>query len=211
MTVLFETQKAKVSELTPHVSNPRKIKQEEKRKLYDRLQKYGMIGIPTLDFDGTLLSGHRRCEVLMQYGFGDTIIDVRKAVRKLTEEELKEVMMIENTHAGEFDMDILRAEFDKVMDLADYGFSFEQLEADISEALGEQNQEAEMPIVAKFSEKYTAFVIVCENEIDENHVAEKLGAERQKCYKSSAIGAAYVVSAKAVISRWKGTKTATGQ
>lgn len=114
---LFQTHRVRVSELVPHVKNPRKIKAEQKRKLWERLQKYGMIGIPIRDADGTLLSGHQRCELLVQNGLGDYELDVRTATRKLTEEELREVMIIENSHAGEFDLEMLKAEFDRYVNL----------------------------------------------------------------------------------------------
>lgn len=66
MNELFRTERVRVSELVPNVKNPLKIKAEQKRRLWDRLQKFGMIGIPVRDADGTLLSGHQRCEVMAQ-------------------------------------------------------------------------------------------------------------------------------------------------
>ena len=80
------------------------------------------------DADNTLLSGNRRCEVIVQQGLGDMIIDVRTAVRKLTDEELREVMIIENTHAGEWDLEMLKQEFDQLVDLDSYGISHEELD-----------------------------------------------------------------------------------
>lgn len=200
---LFQTNRVRVSELVPHVKNPRKIKAEQKRKLWERLQKYGMIGIPIRDADGTLLSGHQRCEILVQNGLGDYELDVRTATRKLTEEELREVMIIENSHAGEFDLEMLKAEFDRYVDLGDFGFDFSELDKQLAEATQETAQEPELPIVAVMSEKYTSFVIVCPNEIDANHIAEKLGIERGKCYKSSKVGMMHVVDSQKVIERWK--------
>lgn len=201
---LFETQRAKIAELVPHVANPRKIKQEEKRKLWLRLQKFGMIGIPVRDADGVLLSGHQRCELYAQYGFGEHEIDVRVAKRKLTEDELREVMVIENTHSGEFDLQKLQAEFDQYINLDDYGFDFDELNKQLEKSLSDViEDEPEYPIVKKFSEKLVSFVIICKDEIDENHLAEKLGLEVGKCYKSSKIGMMHVVDAKTVIERWK--------
>jgi uncharacterized protein YbjQ (UPF0145 family) len=45
-------------------------------------------------------------------------------------------------------------------------------------------------------------VVICTNEIDENHIAEKLGIERGKCYKSSKIGTMHVVQAGKLIEAW---------
>lgn len=189
-----------MSDLVPRVDNPRKIKAEEKKKLWERIQKFGMISIPVQAFDGQLLGGKQRCELLMQHGFGDTFIDVRKATRELTEAELKEIMVIENSHAGEWDIEVLRKEFDDFIDLDDFGLMLDEVTEELKEAV--EQDEPEMPIVAKFSEKYTAFVIVCTNEIDENHVAEKLGIERNQCYKSNKVGISHVVAAKKLIEQW---------
>jgi hypothetical protein len=203
ITELFKTQRAKIAELVPHVANPRKIKQEEKRKLWLRLQRFGMIGIPVQDADGTLLSGHQRCELYAQYGFGEHEIDVRVAKRKLTEDELREIMVIENTHAGEFDLKKLQAEFDQYINLDDFGFDFEALNQQLSESLGDViEDEPEYPIVPKFSESYSAVVIVIENSIDENFVRSVLGLEKMKDYKTDNIAESYVITAKQFSERW---------
>lgn len=76
---------------------------------------------------------------------------------------------------------------------------------EIGEQLSEviEKDEPEMPIVPKFSEKYTSIVILCENEIDENHIFEKLKIETGNCYKSSKVGLMRVINAKRVIELWK--------
>ena len=128
---LFVTEKVSVAELVPHTLNPRKIKQLEKGKLWARLQKFGLIGIPVRDADGTMLSGHQRCQVLRDYGMGDMVIDVRTAVRKLTDVELKEIMVIENTHAGEFDLQMLHDQFEEYVNLDDFNISMDELTKDL--------------------------------------------------------------------------------
>lgn len=196
---LFKTEQVRIGDLVPHVKNPRKIKAAEKQKLWERIQKYGMIGIPVRDADNTLLSGNRRCEVIVSNGLGDILIDVRTAVRKLTDEELREVMIIENTHAGEWDLEMLKQEFDELVDLESYGLSHEELDRQIEEASELLEEEPELPVVAKFSEKYDSIVIICRNEIDMNHLSEKLGLDRVQCYKSSKVGMQHVVDAKVVM------------
>lgn len=200
---LFKTERVKVAELVPNVKNPRKIKQAEKQKLWERIQKYGMIGIPVRDYDGVLLSGHQRCEILVIHGLGDFEIDVRTAVRKLTDDELAEVMIIENHHAGEFDMQKLQEEFSNFVDLDDFGISFEEMSSSIEQALKEDLKEPEMPIVPKYSEQYSAVVIVIENSIDENFIREVLGLCQVKDYKTENKGESFVTTAKQFIERWQ--------
>jgi hypothetical protein len=204
MNELFETRQLKISDLITNTKNPRKIKQVEKQKLWLRIQKYGMIGIPAMDADGTLLSGHQRCQILRDYGFDDTVVDVRVAKRKLTEPELKEVMIIENSHAGEFDLNMLHQEFEDFVNLGDYHIDIDELNKDLVEmADAIEESEPEMPIVPKYSEKYSAVVIVIENSIDENFVRESLGLGAQKDYKTNNVGETYVLTAKQFTERWQ--------
>jgi len=200
MNELFKTERVRIKDLVPHVKNPRKIKAEAKKALWEKIQKFGMIGIPVRDFDGMLLSGHQRCELYATNGLGDYEVDVRSAVRKLTDQELHEVMMIENTHSGEFDLQILKQEFESMIDLKDFGFDLAELDKQLNEvAQAGAEQVAELPVVAKFSEKYDSIVIVCSNEIDLNHLSEKLGLDRAQCYKSSKVGSQHVIDAKQAI------------
>lgn len=201
---LFVTEKVSVAELVPHTLNPRKIKQLEKGKLWARLQKFGLIGIPVRDADGTLLSGHQRCQVLRDYGMGDMVIDVRTAVRKLTDVELKEIMVIENTHAGEFDLQMLHDEFEEYVNLDDFNISMDDLTKDLETGNEKaMRNEPEMPIVPKYSEKYSAVIIMCENSIDENYVREVLGLGKAKDYKTSNVGESYVMTAKKFTEAWQ--------
>ena len=200
---LFKTEKVKVSDLVPHVKNPRKIKQEEKKKLWERLKKFGMIGIPIRDADGSLLSGHQRCEVMVNHGLGDYEIDVRTAVRKLTEPELHEVMMIENTHAGDFDLKKLQEDFSEYIDVQDFGISLEDLIEQVGADEKQVEAEPEYSIVPKYSEKYSAVIIVIENSIDENFVRSVLKLEAEKDYKTDNIGESYVLTAQRFIELWQ--------
>lgn len=201
---LFFTESVKVIDLVPHTKNPRKIKQLEKNKLWDRIQKYGLIGIPVRDADGTLLSSHQRCQVLRDYGFEEMVIDVRTAIRKLTEAELKEIMVIENSHAGEFDLQMLHDEFEAFVNLDDFNIDIDELTKDLDTGLRQaQPVEPEMPIVPKYSEKYSAVVIVIENSIDENFVRESLGLAKAKDYKTSNVGETYVLTAKQFTEAWQ--------
>jgi hypothetical protein len=192
----------RILDLIPNSQNPRKIKALEKAKLWERLQKFGFIGIPVMDADGTLLSGHQRCQTFRDYGFGDLEIDVRVAVRKLTDDELKEVMIIENHHAGEFDLQLLHDQFAEFVDLDDYGISLDELEKQIKESLPMETAAPEMPIVPKYSEKYSAVIIVIENSIDENFVRESLGLGDTKDYKTSNMGPSYILTAKQFQEKW---------
>lgn len=139
--------------------------------------------------------------MMLSLGRGDELTDVRKPNRKLTEHEFKKLNLTLNAIKGDFVDEILRDHFTGVVDFDDFGIELENLaELHKAETLIEQ---PELPIVAKMSEKYTSFVIVCQNEIDENHIAEKLGIERGQCYKSSKVGTMHVVPATKLFETWK--------
>ena len=110
-------------------------------------------------------------------------------------------MIIENHHAGDWDMEQLRKEFDAVMNLDDFGIELPTLE-DLQKQL-EPEAEPEYPIVPKYSEKYSAVIIVIENSIDENFIRSVLGLAVCKDYKTENIGESYVLNAKQFIEKWQ--------
>ena len=190
-----------MSDLIPYEKNPRKITTQKKQQLTDLVERYGLISVPIIDQDGTLVSGHQRLKTLLILGRGEEDIDVRVATRKMTTDEFKEVMVIENAKFGEWDTALLKEEFVYLLADFDFGIDFASLDAEIKQAAGVVST-AEMPIVAKYSEKYRAIVIVCGNEIDENHVAEVLRVDTQKSYNSERVGRTSVITAKHFIDAW---------
>lgn len=199
MTELFVTEKRKVSELVPYEKNPRKISSKEKRELEERLSKFGLIGLPSMDSDGTLIGGHQRLKSMLLMGWGEKEIDVRVASRKLTKEEFAEVLLIDNEHSAVWDLEALQKDFSDLVDLDSFGFSFEE----ITQKHDLVVVEPEYPIVPKMSEKHSAVVITIDNSIDENFIRSVLGLEVNRCYKTSNVGESYVLSAKQFIEQWK--------
>jgi hypothetical protein len=109
-------------------------------------------------------------------------------------------MIIENSHAGEWDIEMLRKEFDEFLDLEEFGFSFEDL-ADATAEI-EAKIEPEYPIVPKYSEKWSAVIIVIDNSIDENFVRSVLGLQVMKDYKTDNVGESYVLTSKQFTELW---------
>ena len=141
--------------MIPYEKNPRKITTQKKQQLTDLVERYGLISVPIIDQDGTLVSGHQRLKTLLILGRGEEDIDVRVATRKMTTDEFKEVMVIENAKFGEWDTALLKEEFVYLLADFDFGIDFASLDAEIKQAAGVVST-AEMPIVAKYSEKYRA-------------------------------------------------------
>ena len=202
--LIWTTQQRRVADLVEYAHNPRKMTAQQMRKLRESLEKFGLVEIPVVDFDGVLLAGHQRCKALVALGRAEEVVDVRRPNRKLTEQEFKEYNIASNAISGDWVDELLREHFAEV-DLADFGIQMADVTELHDKATGSE-ETAEMPIVQKFSEKYCAVVIVCTNAIDENHVAEVLGLDTQRSYKSERVGRTSVITANQFIAAWKSAK-----
>ena len=122
----WKTEQRFVKDLMIAEINPRKISQEQKEALTRSLEKFNLADIPVLNTDNTIISGNQRLQILYELGNGDEKIDVRVPNRKLNDEELKEYMLIANTHAGVFDAELLEVHFENVKIDFEIPLEFEQ-------------------------------------------------------------------------------------
>ncbi len=105
----WTTVQRKVNDLIPQEVNPRKISDKQMSDLKRSLKKYGLVEIPAIDLDGTILAGHQRMKALQILGKGNELIDVRSPNRKLSDQESKEYLIASNKLGGEFDFDLLKS------------------------------------------------------------------------------------------------------
>lgn len=124
----WTTVQRRIGDLVPQADNYKKLSEDRKQKLIESLQKFGIVDIPVIDFDNTVISGHQRLVSLIAMGKEDDIIDVRYPNRKLTKAELKEYTIIANKQYGEIDFDMLQ-EY-----VADVDLDIDMLEIDFSKA-----------------------------------------------------------------------------
>lgn len=122
----WTTVQMKVKDLVPQADNYKKLSESKKQKLIESLEKFGIVDIPVIDFDNTLVSGHQRLICLIAMGKEDDIVDVRKPNRKLTKQELKEYTLIANTQYGDIDFDLLENY------MADVNINLESMGIDLS-------------------------------------------------------------------------------
>lgn len=118
----WETKKVKVKDLIELDINPRKISDAKKQKLIESLEKFNLAEIPAVNTDMQIIGGNQRVSALMLVGRGEEEIDVRVPNRKLTKKEVKEYAIISNTHAGEFDFEILEEWFVEDVNIEEIGF-----------------------------------------------------------------------------------------
>ncbi len=202
----WRTERRRVNDLLPLAINPRKMSERQREALRRSLEKFGLVEIPAINSDGTLLAGHQRCQGLQMLGRGEEEIDVRVPNRPLTDKEVKEYNIASNAIKGDWLEQVLEEHFSDI-DLSEVGLDLEAAEAALAaEAAGNPQNAAEpqLPITRKFSEKYSAFIIITDNDIDENHLREILQIEPERCYKAStSVGNPHVVDAKRFFALWK--------
>jgi site-specific DNA-methyltransferase (adenine-specific) len=112
--VNWKTETRKLADLKPLENNPRTITKEAIDKLITDLDDVGEFKPLIIDIDGTILGGNMRYEVKKRKGDIDTLVSIPS--RKLTEEERKKIVLLDNTHRGEFDIDILANEFQEMLE-----------------------------------------------------------------------------------------------
>jgi hypothetical protein len=119
--LVWNTEKRKISDLIPHATNPRYMTERQIEDLKNSLEKFNLAEIPAINQDNTILAGHQRIKVMALIGRGEEEVEVRVPNRLLTAEEAKEYLIRSNRNTGEWDWDVLAANFTP-MDLTTWGF-----------------------------------------------------------------------------------------
>jgi len=177
----WRTKKRKVKDLLPFAINPRKISDEKRQKLIRSLEKFNLAEIPAINKDGTIISGNQRIKALQMIGRGEELIDVRVPNRQLTEDEVKEYNLISNTHAGEWDFEILDLEFSDI-EISEIGFNIEGFDDWKS---SKENVLASPPSSKKdLSDKLSSMFlveVVCASERDQEQLYNELTKKGYQC------------------------------
>jgi len=103
-------------------------------------------------------------------------------------------------------MELLHEYFDRSF-LFDVGFTEKEvgkLQSEFDEKFNAiTNDQAEMPIVPQFNEKYDSVIIFCNNELDFNWIRNVLRLEKSKDYKNSRVGEARVLTVQQFQKIWE--------
>lgn len=156
-----------VGELKHGFGNPRKITAKKMRELENSLEQLDDFGIFVIDENKNLIGGSQRATVLCKK---DPHIKVLcKMLIGYSEAELRAVNIVDNTHAGDWDLDILSS---WTADLnLDIGINAAKKEID----------ERTIPDMDPIRfERYDYVIIACNNEIDYNELIRNLGIEGAK-------------------------------
>ena len=130
--IQWHTEKKKLKDLKELENNPRTISPRAYEQLQNAL-KIGNFKPLIADIDGVILGGNQKYKALLEKHGEDYEVEVSIPERKLTEEEKKDVVILDNKHMGEDDPDVLADEF--AASLEKFGFVdvIESVESDVNE------------------------------------------------------------------------------
>ncbi len=163
----IEVVKMKVRDLSSSFGNPRKIKRKQREELQDSLERFGDFGLIVIDENNNIIAGNQRCSVLMESD-PDTEVLCKRLIG-YSDEEKRAINIKDNTHAGEWDLDVLAS---WTADLnVDFGI----------EPKPKDPEKMELPDMELIRyEKYDYVLIVCRNEVDYKNLQRALGIEKRK-------------------------------
>ena len=187
----------KIKDLIPDKNNPRVLTRHNGMQLDKSLEKFNLVNPIVIDTKNNIVAGHQRIELLKQKYGENHLVDVRIPDRKLTSEEVTEYRLRDNRNSGDWDYDELANQFD-IEYLQDVGFTEAELVGFFKDEFEEEfysydDDNAEMPIVPKWNEKYSSVVIFCDNELDENWLRNVFDIDKAKDYKTSRVAPNYVI------------------
>lgn len=156
-----------ISDIKTTFGNPRKIAKKKLEELRKSLETYGDFGVFVVNEENELIAGHQRLTVLKEMHYQGTLLC--KRLIGYSEAELRAINIKDNTHAGEWDLDLL-ADWTADLNL-DLGLEIEKktvLERPIDE----------MELI--HYEKYDYVLIACRDELSYNSLIRSLGIEDKK-------------------------------
>ncbi len=164
----------KVSQLKLNKKNPRKISPEQLEKLKTSIQKFPkMMSLRPIVYDPDtmqVLGGNQRLIAIKELGMKEIPDDWAKSADELTEKEKREFIIRDNIQAGDWDFEILSAEFGE-FDFDEIGMDIPDIETEIKD-IDEKNKEIE---------SIFSIIINFENEESLQIAFEKLQKEGYQC------------------------------
>lgn len=122
-----------ISQIKPNPNNPRKIDKSDFAKLVKSIQddpKLLEAKPLILDENNIILGGNQRYRACIELGIQDVPVI---QLANLTDKEKKKLLVIDNTHYGTWDMDLLANNDWQLEDLSDWGVNIDFLVPSIDE------------------------------------------------------------------------------
>ena len=163
----IEVCKMRVGDLKHNFGNPRKISKKKAEELERSMDLFGDFGVFVVDEHNNVIAGNQRSIILARRD-PDIEVDVKKLIG-YSEAELRSINIMDNTHAGEWDLELL-ADWTADLNL--------DLGIDLNNENPEERKIEDMELIRY--EKYNYVMIVCKSEIDYIDLIRKLGIEGRK-------------------------------
>ena len=115
----------RIHDIKPDPKNPRKISKDEYEKLLKSIKddpKLLNAKPIIIDENNVILGGHQRYKACLELAIEDVPVIV---MANLSERERKKLLIIDNTHNGEFDFDMLANDNWDLHDLAEWGVNLD--------------------------------------------------------------------------------------
>lgn len=163
----IEIGKMRVGDMKHNFGNPRKISKKKADELERSMDMFGDFGIFLVDEHDNVIAGNQRSIILARRD-PDIEVDIKRLIG-YSEAELRSINIMDNTHAGEWDLELL-ADWTADLNL--------DLGIDLNNDNPEERKIEDMELIRY--EKYNYVMIVCKSEIDYNDLVRKLGIEGRK-------------------------------
>lgn len=163
----IETVELPVSQIKTGFGNPRKITKKKQEELERSLKELGNFGIFVIDEDDNIIAGNQRMKIIKDID-SEAIVTCKRLIG-YTEAEKRAINIKDNTHSGEWDLDLLA---DWTADLeVDLGIKPKEVDP---------NQRTIPGMELIHYEKYDYVLIACRSELDYNDLIRRLGIEGAK-------------------------------
>lgn len=187
----------RIEELVPADYNPRGMTEQDRQDIKASLKDFGFVDPVIVNRNpermNIIVGGHQRCAVAKEE-LG--IEEVPCVWVNLDLEKEKELNVRLNKNTGRWDIDKLQKFFDKEW-LKNVGFKEQELaffQDEFQKKFNKvTNQNCDMPLIPKFSEKYDCVIIISDNTIDTTFLETALKIDKAKSYKNSRTGKAMVI------------------
>lgn len=163
----IKTLTLKAKDIKTGFGNPRKISKAKREELKQSLEMFGDFGLFLIDENYNVIAGNQRLSIIMEINPEQELLC--KQLLGYTKSELRAINIKDNTHSGEWDLDMLA---DWTADLnIDLGLEKKEEEY-------EERTIDEMELI--HYEKYDYVMIVCKDELSYNSLTRALGIEDKK-------------------------------
>lgn len=129
---IWKVKYVRIGDLIPNAKNPRKISKEKLERLQDKIQRLGFHNPVKTDENLNVLGGNQRLKALLKIAGKDLEIPVMYPTRPLTQAEKDEIVITDNISDGEWDWEILTADWDKALTTS-WGLDWGEVETEAEE------------------------------------------------------------------------------